>query len=115
MEQVLLPLWPPRFRCEPQLAGDAPRVVPGKMNLDSVFSLLESHTLGADYTVRWERVIYRVKRDTLRRICGELAYSWSDGWTEADGCGGEGKSWPWKHANVGLQDRASLLARLEQD
>ena len=45
---------PPRFRCEPQLAGDAHRVVPGK-----------THTLGADYTVRWERVIYRVKREHI--------------------------------------------------
>jgi len=61
VEQALLPLWPPRFRCEPQLAG----VVTGEMNLDSMFSFLESPTLGADYTVRWERVIYRVKREHI--------------------------------------------------
>ena len=40
-------------------------MVPGEMNLDSVFSFLESRTLGADYTVRWEGVIYRVKREHI--------------------------------------------------
>jgi hypothetical protein len=84
------------------------------MNLDSVFSFLESRTLGADYTVCWEGVIYRVKREHIAADMAELAYSRSDGWTEADGCAGEGKSWPWKHASVGLQGRTSLLARLEQ-
>ena len=39
------------------------RVVPGEMNLHSVFSFLENRSPGADYTVRWEGVIYRVKRE----------------------------------------------------
>lgn len=65
LEQVFLPLWNQRFRCEPQLAGDAHRAVPAGMNLDSVLSIRESRMVGADYTVRWEGVIYRVKREHI--------------------------------------------------
>ena len=65
LEQVFLPLWNQRFRCEPQLAGDAHRAVPAGMNLDSVLSVRESRMVGADYTVRWEGVIYRVKREHI--------------------------------------------------
>jgi transposase len=65
LQQVFLPLWNERFRCEPQLAGDAHRRVAAGMNLDSVLSVRESRRVGADYTVRWEGVIYRVKREHI--------------------------------------------------
>ena len=65
LEQVFLPLWNQRFRCEPPLGGDAHRAVAAGMNLDSVFSFRESRTVGADYTVHWEGVIYRVKREHI--------------------------------------------------
>ena len=35
------------------------------MNLDSVFSFRENRTVDADYTVRWEGVTYRVKREHI--------------------------------------------------
>jgi len=57
------------LRCEPQLAGDPTVWCPGEMNLDSVFSFLERRTLGADCTVRWEGMIYRVK---LEHIASEM-------------------------------------------
>jgi len=66
LEQVFLPLWNARFRCPPQLAGDAHRAVPKGMNLDSVLSIRESRTVTADYTVRWQGVIYRVEREQVR-------------------------------------------------
>jgi transposase len=65
LEQVFLPLWNERFRCQPQLAGDAHRAVPKGMNLDSVLSVRVSRTLTADYTVRWEGVIYRIEREQI--------------------------------------------------
>jgi transposase len=67
LEQVFIPLWNQRFRCEPQLAGDAHRKVPAGMNLDSVLSIRESRTVGPDYTVRWDGLIYRVEREQIAR------------------------------------------------
>lgn len=67
LEQVFLPLWHRRFRREPQLAGDAHRGLPPGSNLDSVLSIRQSRTVSADYTVRWEGVIYRVQREQLAR------------------------------------------------
>jgi len=66
LEQGFMPLWNERFRCPPQLAGDAHRAVPKGMNLDSVLSIRESRTVSADYTVRWQGVIYRVEREQVR-------------------------------------------------
>jgi transposase-like protein len=66
LEQGFMPLWNERFRCPPQLAGDAHRAVPKGMNLDSVLSIRESRTVTADYTVRWPGVIYRVEREQVR-------------------------------------------------
>ena len=66
LEQGFMPLWNERFRCQPQLAGDAHRAVPKGMNLDSVLSIRESRTVTADYTVRWQGVIYRVEREQVR-------------------------------------------------
>jgi len=66
LEQGFMPLWNERFRCPPQLAGDAHRAVPKGMNLDSVLSIRESRTVTADYTVRWQGVIYRVEREQVR-------------------------------------------------
>jgi hypothetical protein len=65
LEQVFLPLWNERFRYPPQLAGDAHRVVPKGMNLDSVFSIRVSRTVSADHTVRWEGEIYRIEREQI--------------------------------------------------
>lgn len=65
LEQVFLPLWNERFRYPPQLAGDAHRGVPKGMNLDSVLSIRMSRTVTADYTVRWEGVIYRIEREQI--------------------------------------------------
>ncbi len=65
LEQVFLPLWNERFRHPPQLAGDAHRRVPKGMNLDSVLSIRMSRTVTADYTVRWEGVIYRIQRQQI--------------------------------------------------
>lgn len=67
LEQVFLPLWNRRFRREPQLAGDAHRVLPPGTNLDSVLSIRESRTVSTDYTLRWDGVIYRVKREQIAR------------------------------------------------
>ena len=67
LEQVFMPLWNQRFRCEPQLAGDAHRRVPAGTNLDSVLSIRESRTVTSDYTVRWDGLIYRVKREHIAR------------------------------------------------
>jgi hypothetical protein len=65
LEQVFLPLWNRRFRREPQLAGDAHRALLAGTNLDSVLSIRESRTVSADYTVRWDGVIYRVERKQI--------------------------------------------------
>ena len=65
LQQVFMPLWNERFRCQPQLAGDAHRALPPRTNLDSVLSIRESRTVTADYTVRWEGVIYRVEREQI--------------------------------------------------
>src|SRR5262249_4233776 len=65
LEQVFLPLWNRRFRSAPRLAGDAHRALLPGTNLDSVLSIRESRTVSADYTVRWEGVIYRVKREQI--------------------------------------------------
>jgi hypothetical protein len=35
------------------------------MNLDSVLSIGMSRTVTADYTVRWEGVIYRIEREPI--------------------------------------------------
>jgi transposase len=66
LEQVFLPLWNERFRYAPQMAGDAHRAVPQGMNLDSVLSVRVSRTVTADYTVRWQGVIYRIEREQIR-------------------------------------------------
>ena len=66
LEQAFMPLWNERFGCPPQLAGDAHRAVPKGMNLDSVLSIRESRTVTADYTVRWQGVIFRVERAQVR-------------------------------------------------
>jgi len=66
LEQAFMPLWNERFRCPPQLAGDAHRAVPKGMNLDSVLCIRESRTVTADYTVRWQGVIFRVERAQVR-------------------------------------------------
>lgn len=67
LEQVFLPLWNRRFRRQPQLAGDAHRALLRGTNLDSVLSIRQSRTVNADYTVRWDGVIYRVKREQIAR------------------------------------------------
>lgn len=67
LEQVFMPLWNRRFRCEPRLAGDAHRRVPAGTNLDSVLSIRASRTVAPDYTVRWEGAIYRVHREQIVR------------------------------------------------
>ena len=66
LEHVFLALWNARFRCPPQLAGDAHRAVPKGMNLDSVLSVRVSRTVTADHTVRWGSVIYRIEREQIR-------------------------------------------------
>src|SRR5260370_4971766 len=58
-------VWNEGFRCQPQRAGDAHRALPPRTNLDSVLSIRESRTVTADYTVRWEGVIYRVEREQI--------------------------------------------------
>jgi len=65
LEHVFLALWNARFRCQPQLAGDAHRAVPKGMNLDSVLSVRVSRTVTADHTVRWGSVIYRIEREQI--------------------------------------------------
>ena len=65
LEEVFLPLWNRRFLHPPRLAGDAHRALQPGTNLDSVLSIRESRTVSADYTVRWEGVIYRVKREQI--------------------------------------------------
>ena len=67
LEQVFTPLWNQRFRCEPQLVGDAHRRVAAGTNLDSVLSIRESRTVSPDYTVRWDGMIYRVQREHIAR------------------------------------------------
>ena len=67
LEQVFLPLWNQRFRYEPQMAGDAHRAVQPGTNLDSVLSIRETRTVAADYTVRWDGVLYRIQREHIAR------------------------------------------------
>jgi len=67
LQQVFLPLWNRRFRCEPQLAGDAHRALLGGTNLDSVLSIRVSRTVSPDYTVQWEGAVYRVQREQIAR------------------------------------------------
>ena len=66
LQQVFVPLWNRRFRCEPQLAGDAHRAVLPETNLDSVLSIRQSRTVGQDHTVRWQGVIYRIERKQIQ-------------------------------------------------
>jgi hypothetical protein len=65
LEQGFMPLWNARFRCPAQMAGDAHRAMPRGTNLDSVLSIRENRTVTADYTVRWEGVIYRIEREQI--------------------------------------------------
>jgi hypothetical protein len=65
LEQGFMPLWNERFRCPAQMAGDAHRAMPRGTNLDSVLSIRESRTVTADYTVRWEGVIYGIEREQI--------------------------------------------------
>ncbi|MGA8216612.1 MAG: ISNCY family transposase, partial [Candidatus Sulfotelmatobacter sp.] len=66
LQHVFVPLWNRRFRCQPQLAGDAHRgLLPG-MNLDSVLSIHESRTVSQDHTVRWYGAVYRVERKQIK-------------------------------------------------
>jgi len=108
---------PPRFRCEPQLAGDAHRVVPGK-----------THTLGADYTVRWERVIYRVKREHIaadmrgarvqleRRLDGSRWLRWRRQVVALEACGRRpGPGQPPRQARATLGKSAQEKARASSD
>lgn len=67
LEQVFVPLWNRRFYRQPQLAGDAHRALLPGTNLDSVLSIRQSRTVNADYTVRWDGVNYRVKREQIAR------------------------------------------------
>jgi transposase-like protein len=67
LQQIFLPLWNQRFRCEPQLGGDAHRALLPGMNLDSVLSIRESRKIAQDYTVRWEGAIYRVDSGQIAR------------------------------------------------
>jgi len=67
LEQIFLSLWNQRFRCQPQLAGDAHRALLPGMNLDSVLSIRESRKIALDYTVRWEGGIYRVDGGQIAR------------------------------------------------
>jgi hypothetical protein len=65
LEQGFMPLWNERFRCPAQMAGDAHRAMPRGTNLDSVLSIRENRTVTADYTVRWEGVIYGIEREQI--------------------------------------------------
>jgi DNA-binding Lrp family transcriptional regulator len=67
LEQVFLPLWNQRFTYEPEMAGDAHRALLPGTNLDSVLSLRGSRTVAADYTVRWDGLIYRVAGEPMPR------------------------------------------------
>jgi hypothetical protein len=67
LEEVFLPLWNRRFRRQPQLAGDAHRVLQPGTNLDSVLSIRESRTVNPDYTVRWDCASYRIQRQQITR------------------------------------------------
>lgn len=67
LEQVFLPLWQRRFRCEAQLAGDAHRALLPGTNLDSVLSIRANRTVAGDYTVRWGGVMYRLQREHICR------------------------------------------------
>ena len=66
LQHVYVPGWNRRFRCEPQLAGDAHRALLPGTNLDSVLSLRQSRTVSQDHTVRWQGLIYRVERKQIK-------------------------------------------------
>jgi len=63
--QGFLPLWNERFICAPQMAGDAHRALRAGINLDSVLSIRESRTVSPDHTLRWDGLLYRVKREQI--------------------------------------------------
>lgn len=98
LQQVYLPLWNRRFRCEPQLGGDAHRAVPAGMDLDSVLSIRASRTVSQDHTVRWDGAIYRVKREQIargmrgarvqleRRLDGSRWMHWQQRLVALEGC-----------------------------
>src|ERR1700675_2575966 len=65
LEQGFMPLWNERFRCPAQMAGEAHRALPRGTNLDSVLSIRENRTVTADYTVRWQGVIYGIEREQI--------------------------------------------------
>lgn len=67
LERVFLPLWNRRFGCAPQMAGDAHRELAAGTNLDSVLSIRESRTVGADFTLRWDGVLYGIAHEHIRR------------------------------------------------
>jgi transposase len=67
LEQVYVPLWNQRFRCPPQMAGDAHRALPRESNLESVLSIRENRTVGSDYTLRWDGVLYGIAHEQIRR------------------------------------------------
>jgi hypothetical protein len=67
LQQVYLRRWNQRFRCPPQLAGDAHRALTPGTNLDSVLSVRESRTVASDYTLRWDGVLYRIPPKHMMR------------------------------------------------
>lgn len=98
LEQVFLPLWNERFTCVPEMAGDAHRALRAGTNLDSVLSIRESRTVAPDYTVRWDGLLYRVKREQIavgmcrarvqleRRLDGSRWMHWGKGMVELERC-----------------------------
>ena len=46
--------------------GTARGAPPPGMNLDSVLSIVESRTVGQDYTVQWHGVLYRVEQKQIK-------------------------------------------------
>jgi DNA-binding Lrp family transcriptional regulator len=98
LEHVFLPFWNERFTCTPEMAGDAHRALRAGTNLDSVLSIQERRTVAADYTVRWDGLLYRVKREQIalgmrrarvqleRRLDGSRWMHWNNAMVALEPC-----------------------------
>jgi hypothetical protein len=62
LSQHFLPLWNRRFVCEPRAPGNAHRELEPGTDLNSILSRVETRRSAQDYTLRWDRAVYQIRR-----------------------------------------------------
>jgi hypothetical protein len=65
LSQHFLPLWNRRFVCEPRAPGNAHRGLEPGTDLNSILSRVETRRIAQDYTLRWDRAVYQIRRANI--------------------------------------------------